>query len=168
MSAIKMEVACGRWVFTGKSIPMELARKSWGDKYAAVRAANAAGFDVTSNFNVVPIEPHRGILPPEDNNTPWLTNQEPPRVKVKPVRRCPKCGDECPFNRYADEYLCPNNCGQTGEPPEHPCPDCGEEMEHVKGDTDGEDADGNRGHWVPAHWACECGHTEKHEPRDED
>ena len=23
---------------------------------------------------------HKGILPPKDNNTPWLTNQEPPKV----------------------------------------------------------------------------------------
>jgi len=23
---------------------------------------------------------HKGILPPKDNNTPWFTNQEPPKV----------------------------------------------------------------------------------------
>ena len=45
---MKMEVACGRWVFTG-TLPMELARKSWGDRYAAVKAANAAGYDVMAN-----------------------------------------------------------------------------------------------------------------------
>jgi hypothetical protein len=55
-NAMKLELIDGRYVFTGDSIPMELARKTWGDKYGAVRAAEAAGFVVMANGNVAPDE----------------------------------------------------------------------------------------------------------------
>lgn len=50
-----------------------------------------------------------------------------------------------------------------------PCPKCGEEMTFEPADPCyGADADGNRGRYIPASWACECGHTQVVEPDDND
>lgn len=50
---MKLKQSNGRWVFTGR-IPMALARKSWDDQYAAVRAAEREGFSVMANGTCVP------------------------------------------------------------------------------------------------------------------
>lgn len=48
---MELEQVDGRWVFTG-SVPMELARKMYADRYSAVRAAEAAGYICYANGNV--------------------------------------------------------------------------------------------------------------------
>lgn len=53
MRLMQMKSENNRWGFTGASIPMELARKTWSDKYAAVRAADKAGFVVMANGSCV-------------------------------------------------------------------------------------------------------------------
>ena len=50
---MKLEQVDGRWVFTGP-VPMELARKMYSDRYAAVRAAEAAGYVCFANGSVKP------------------------------------------------------------------------------------------------------------------
>lgn len=48
-----------------------------------------------------------------------------------------------------------------------PCPKCGEEMEYEPADPNyGADADGNRGRYIPASWACECGHSDSFDRTD--
>ena len=47
------QVVGTEWGFTGH-VPMELARKTWPDRYAAVRAANDAGYDVFADGSVKP------------------------------------------------------------------------------------------------------------------
>lgn len=65
--------------------------------------------------------PHRGILPPQDNDTPWLTNQEPKR---KPKNPCPECGAEMEFQpkTWEGDPSLPN--GTRDIPAEWTC-DCG-------------------------------------------
>lgn len=42
-----------RWGFIGSMIPMELARKTWPDRYAAIRAAEQVGYVVLANGSCI-------------------------------------------------------------------------------------------------------------------
>ena len=53
----------GPWIFAGDSLPMELARKTWPDRYAAVRAAMSAGFSCYANGDVREDEPTAQPIP---------------------------------------------------------------------------------------------------------
>jgi len=50
MKLVKVE----RWEFTGSAVPMMLARSSFADRYAAVRAAEQEGLICLANGSVVP------------------------------------------------------------------------------------------------------------------
>ena len=53
---LEREKSSGRWMFTGK-IPMALARKTWGDRYDAVQAAEDAGYVCMADGSVVRDQP---------------------------------------------------------------------------------------------------------------
>ncbi len=72
--------------------------------------------------------------------------------------------------RHALEYFMPrqsaNRVCEVLFTPDQPCPKCGEEMEFFPTDSEGDDSIPNGTRTIPAHWGCECGHTEKHEEHD--
>lgn len=79
MKLIQSKHENDRWMFTGR-IPMELARKTWPDKYAAVQAAEKSGFVVFANGNCS-----------QDTGTTTRVKSED-GLGSRP--RCPDCGEE--------------------------------------------------------------------------
>lgn len=123
-------------------------------------------------------EGHRGILPPADNNTPWLTNQEPPTTPPStssPVAQnpndkpCPKCNKPMYFGE--GDWYC-ENCNELFPGDPNKCPKCGvgEMSDWEEGENDAWDWSTESHYTKPSgyeHRICDnCGYEEEQERND--